>query len=90
MLEHRPVAALEIDGRRVRSGGGVVLNGVHAADDLPSIQHGSTPADGRVSDRRTRDALAIAAAAPRRSSTRSERLTWGDGGLTLDLGTVRR
>ncbi len=86
MLEHRPVAALEIDGRRVPvSGGGVVLNGVHAADDLPSIRHGSTPADGRVSDRRTRDALAIAAAAPQALLERSERLTWGDGGLTLDL-----
>ena len=86
VLEHRPVAALEIDGRRVPvSGGGVVLNGVHAADDLPSIQHGSTPPDGRVSDRRTRDALAIAAAAPQALLARSERLTWGDDGLTLDL-----
>ena len=86
VLEHRPVAALEIDGRRVPvSGGGVVLNGVHAADDLPAIRHGSTPADGRVSDRRTRDALAIAAAAPQALLARSERLTWGDDGLTLDL-----
>jgi cell division protein FtsQ len=86
VLEHRPVAALEIDGRRVPvSGGGVVLNGVHAADDLPSIRHGSTPADGRVSDRRTRDALAIAAAAPQALLERSDQLTWGDGGLTLDL-----
>jgi cell division protein FtsQ len=86
VLEHRPVAALDIDGRRVPvSGGGIVLNGVHAADDLPSIRHGATPPDGRVSDRRTRDALAVAAAAPQALLARAERLTWGDDGLTLDL-----
>ncbi len=86
VLEHRPVAALEIDGRRVPvSGGGIVLTGVRAPEDLPSIRHGSTPPDGRVADRRTRDALAIAAAAPQALLARSERLTWGDEGLTLDL-----
>jgi cell division protein FtsQ len=86
VLEHRPVAALDVDGRRVPvSGGGIVLNGVRAPDDLPSIRHGATPPDGRVSDQRTRDALAVAAAAPQALLARSERLTWGDHGLTLDL-----
>jgi cell division protein FtsQ len=86
VLEHRPVAALDVDGRRVPvSGGGIVLNGVRAPEDLPSIRHGATPPDGRVSDQRTRDALAVAAAAPQALLARSERLTWGDHGLTLDL-----
>jgi cell division protein FtsQ len=86
VLEHRPVAALDIDGRRVPvSGGGIVLTGVHADSDLPSIRQGATPPDGRIDDRRTRAALAVAAAAPHALLARSERLTWGDQGLTVDL-----
>jgi cell division protein FtsQ len=86
VLEHRPVAALDVDGRRVPvSGGGIVLNGVRADDDLPSIRQRITPPEGRVTDRRTRDALAIAAAAPEPLLERSDRLWWGPRGLTLDL-----
>jgi cell division protein FtsQ len=86
VLEHRPVAALDIDGRRTPvSGGGIVLTGVHADNDLPSIRRGVTPPDGRVDDRRTRAALAVAAAAPHALLARSERLTWGDEGLKVDL-----
>jgi cell division protein FtsQ len=86
VLEHRPVAALDVDGRRIPvSGGGVVLTGVRADDDLPSIHENVTPPDGHVDDRRARDALAVAAAAPHALLTRSERLTWGDNGLTVDL-----
>ena len=86
VLEHRPVAALEIDGHRVPvSGGGIVLTGVHADNNLPSIREKMTPADGRVTDHRTRDALAVAAAAPQPLLVRSERLSWGENGLTLDL-----
>jgi cell division protein FtsQ len=86
VLEHRPVAALDIDGRRVPvSGGGIVLTGVRADEDLPSIRRNVTPPDGRVTDRRTRDALAVAAAAPEQLLERSDRLWWGPRGLTLDL-----
>jgi cell division protein FtsQ len=86
VLEHRPVAALDVDGRRVPvSGGGIVLTGVQADRDLPSIRRDTTPADGRVTDRRTRDALAVAAAAPEPLLRRSDRLYWGEDGLTLDL-----
>ena len=38
-----------------------------------------------MSDRRTRDALAVAAAAPEPLLERSDRLWWGPRGLTLDL-----
>jgi cell division protein FtsQ len=83
--EHRPVAALEVDGRRTPvSGGGIVLTGVQADDDLPTIRRDQLP-QGRVGDERTRAALAVAAAAPDELLRRSDRLWWGDEGLTMDL-----
>jgi cell division protein FtsQ len=85
VLEHRPVAAIEVDGRRTPvSGGGIVLNGVQADRTLPSIGRDQTPA-GRVDDARTRAALAVAAAAPQALLERSERLSYGPDGLTIDL-----
>jgi cell division protein FtsQ len=85
VLEHRPVAAVEVGGRRTPvSGSGVVLTGVHADDDLPTIRRDELPGS-RIDDARTKAALAIAAEAPRPLLARSERLWWGDEGLTLDL-----
>jgi cell division protein FtsQ len=85
VLEHRPVAALEVGGRRTPvSGGGIVLTGVHADDDLPTIRRDHLPAP-RVDDARTKAALAVAAEAPRPLLARSERLWWGPEGLTMDL-----
>ena len=86
VLEHRPVAALEVDGRRVPvSGGGIVLTGVEADRGLPSIRRDSAPADGQVDDARTRTAVAVAAAAPEALLARSDRLWWGPKGLMADL-----
>jgi cell division protein FtsQ len=86
VLEHRPVAALEIAGRRIPvSGNGLVLRGVAADRDLPSIKRPNTPPDGRVTDARTRAELAVAAAAPQELLSRSERVWWGPRGLTVDL-----
>jgi cell division protein FtsQ len=86
VLEHRPVAALDVDGRRIPvSGGGIVLRGVQADRDLPSIRRPNTPADDRVTDERTRAALAVAAAAPPELLTRADRIWWGPRGLTVDL-----
>jgi cell division protein FtsQ len=85
VVEHRAVAALDVDGRRTPvSGGGIVMTGVAADDDLPSIRRDQLP-QGRVDDVRTKAALAVAAAAPERLLTRGERLWWGDEGLTVDL-----
>jgi cell division protein FtsQ len=82
--EHRPVAALDTGDRRVPvSGGGVVLAGVRADRDLPSIELDSVPP--RVEDARTRAALAVAAAAPEALLARTERLEWTDQGLGLEL-----
>jgi ABC-type Mn2+/Zn2+ transport system permease subunit len=65
VVEHRPVAALDVDGRRVPvSGGGIVLTGVHADRDLPTIRLHAMPPSAHVEDAKTRTALAIAAAAP--------------------------
>jgi cell division protein FtsQ len=86
VLEHRPVAALEIDGRRIPvSGGGLVLRGVQADRELPSIRRPNTPPDGRVTDVKTRAELAVAAAAPPELLGRSERISWGARGLTVEL-----
>jgi cell division protein FtsQ len=86
VLEHRPVAALEVDGRRAPvSGDGVVLTGVRAEKDLPAIRREAMPPEARVDDRRTRSALAVAATAPDALLERAERLWWGQKGLMLDL-----
>jgi cell division protein FtsQ len=85
VLEHRPVAALEIGDRRTPvSGDGIVLTGVQADDDLPAIRSDQLPRS-RVDDAKTKAALAVAAEAPQRLLARSERLWWGPEGLTLDL-----
>jgi cell division protein FtsQ len=85
VLEHRPVAALDVDGRRTPvSGAGIVLTGVDADDDLPTIRRDQVPGS-RVDDAKTRAALAVAAEAPRQLLARSERLWWGPEGLTMDL-----
>jgi len=85
VLEHRPVAAIEVDGHRTPvSGGGIVLNGVQADRTLPTIQRDRLPAE-RVADAKTRAALTVAAAAPEPLLERSERLSYGPDGLMLDL-----
>ena len=85
VLEHRPVAALDVDGNRTPvSGGGIVLNGVDADRTLPTIRRTQIPAK-RIDDDRTKAALAVAAAAPEPLLERSERLSYGPDGLTIDL-----
>ena len=85
VAEHRPVAALELDGRRTPvSGTGVVLTGVHADDDLPTIRTDQRPQQ-KITEARAQAALAVAAAAPPKLLERGERLWWGDEGLTMDL-----
>jgi len=85
VLEHRPVAALDVDGNLTPvSGGGIVLTGVQADRTLPSIPRDRIPAK-RVGDDRTRAALAVAAAAPEPLLERSERLSYGPDGLMIDL-----
>ena len=85
VLERRPVAALERDGRRTAvSGDGIVLSGVRPDATLPAIEQ-PPPAGTRVEDRRTRDALAVAAAAPPQLLERAEEIYFGPDGLTADV-----
>jgi cell division protein FtsQ len=85
VIENRPAAALRSGERRVpATGGGLVLSGVAADDDLPAIDVDAVPAR-TVTDRRTRSALIVAAAAPEPLRERTERLWWGPHGLTADL-----
>jgi cell division protein FtsQ len=85
VIEHEPVATVETGGSRLpATGGGLLLDGVRA-EDLPSVTT-KAPLDGRrVSDERTLAALRVAAAAPLELRARTERLTFGPAGLTLEL-----
>jgi cell division protein FtsQ len=86
VIEHRPVAALESGGRRIpAAGSGLVLQGVVAAPDLPTIRVELAPAGERVTDRGTLAALAIAAAAPEPLDRRIDRIWNGPDGLVLTL-----
>jgi cell division protein FtsQ len=85
VLERRPVASLGTEGQRTPvSGDGVVLTGVQADPTLPSIDQ-ALPGAGRVTDERTRAALAVAAAAPPELLARAEEIEWGPQGLTAAL-----
>jgi cell division protein FtsQ len=86
VVEHRPVAALESGGRRIpAAGSGLILQGVTADRSLPSIRAETAPAGERVSDPRTRAALAVAAAAPAPLLARVDRIWTGTDGLMLNL-----
>ena len=86
VLEHRPVAALDVDGRRIAAAGsGLLLSGVVADRDLPVIHMDAPPAGDHVENAHTLTALAIAAAAPKPLSRRVERLYTGPEGMMLNL-----
>jgi cell division protein FtsQ len=85
VIEHEPVATLQSGGSRVpATGAGLLLDGVQAKD-LPVVTSKAPPLDGRVQGRRALAALKVAAAAPRELRERSERLFWGEDGLSVEL-----
>jgi cell division protein FtsQ len=86
VTERRPVAALDDAGHRVPvTRTGLVLRGIQAAGDLPALKTPVGAASARVTDRRTLDGLAVAAAAPAPLLRRATRVWWGPRGLTIDL-----
>lgn len=86
VIEHKPVAVLDLDGRRIpSSASGVVLRGIQAGTDLPVIRIGTLPAGDRVGNRNTLDALAIAGAAPAPLRARVVGLWTGPRGMMLSL-----
>jgi cell division protein FtsQ len=87
VIEREPVAALAGNGsRRVPvTGSGVLLRGVTAGRDLPSIVLEQSPAGPRVTDRRLLRALAVAGAAPDELLRRTERLELGARGVVAKM-----
>ena len=87
VIERRPVAALvDGDGGRVPvTGGGMVLRGVTAERDLPTLVLVRAAAGLRITDQRALRALAIAAAAPEPLLRRADELRGGPRGVVVAL-----
>jgi cell division protein FtsQ len=85
VTEERAVAALASDGggRVAVSGTGLVLRGVSADRDLPSL-HG-TAIGPRVTDPKLLDALRVAGAAPNPLLRRTDELTFDSRGVVASL-----
>lgn len=86
VIEHKPVAALEVgDTTLAATGSGLILRGVHADEELPVIKMDAPPAGERVDNANTKTALAISAAAPEDLRRRIDRLWTGPKGMMLAL-----
>ena len=87
VIERQPVAAVAAKGeRRIPvTGDGLVLRGVTAERDLPSIELPQVPIGPRVTDRRALRALTIAGAAPDELLRRTDELEVGSRGVVAAL-----
>ena len=87
VIERRPVAALATQGeqRIPVTGDGVVLRGVTAERDLPSLVLPRPTIGPRVTDRRALRALTIAGAAPDELLRRTAELEVGRRGVVAAL-----
>ena len=87
VVERRPVAALAGEGQRriPVTGEGVLLRGVNAERDLPSLVLPRTAIGPKLTDRRALRALAIAGAAPDPLLRRSNELEIGSRGVVVTL-----
>jgi cell division protein FtsQ len=86
VIEHEPVAALEVGDRTIAAtGSGLLLRGIAADEELPVIRMDAAPAGERVDNGNTLTALDIAAAAPDELRRRIDRLWTGPKGMMLAL-----
>jgi cell division protein FtsQ len=86
VIEHEPVAALEVGDRTIAAtGSGLLLRGVTASEELPVIRMDAAPAGDRVDNGNTLTALAISGAAPQELHRRIDRLWTGPKGMMLAL-----
>ena len=86
VVEREPVAAVDLGGVRVPVGaGGLLMRGVRADEELPTLRASRIAPGGRVKDDRGLASLAVLAAAPVPLRERVERTWWGPRGLMLDL-----
>jgi cell division protein FtsQ len=89
VIEQRAVAALAANGGASRipvTGSGIVLTGVTADRDLPSLA-ANAPAGARITDAKTLSALRIAGAAPEPLLHRTEELTFDPRGIVVSLSS---
>jgi cell division protein FtsQ len=86
VIERRPVAALALSDRRIPvTGGGIVLRGLVADRDLPSIRLQRPVTGARVTDARVLGALAVAGAAPAPLLHAADEVSVGARGVVVDL-----
>ena len=88
VIERQPVAALEHERgeRRIPvTGSGVLLRGVSADRDLPSLVLRETAVGPKLTDKRALRALTIASAAPDRLRSRAGQLKIGSRGVVVTL-----
>jgi cell division protein FtsQ len=86
VVERKPVAALESGNTRLPvTGGGIVLRGVAADRDLPTIELGRSVAGARVTDKRVLGALEVARAAPKPLLHAARQLSVQPRGVVVEL-----
>lgn len=86
VIEHRPVAVVELPGTRVPvSGSGLLLRGIKAPGDLPVIRARRPLGGERVTERAALGALSVAAAAPADLRERMTGVGWERRGLAVEL-----
>jgi cell division protein FtsQ len=86
VVEHVPVASVEVNGRRVpAAGSGLLLHGAHAGVALPVLQLKRGAAGERVTDARALVALALLGAAPEELRPKLERAWFDSRGLVVTL-----
>ena len=86
VVERAPVAAIELGGSRIPVGaGGLLMRGMRADAELPTLRARRISPDGRLSDARALASVSVLAAAPLPLRERVERTWWGPKGLMLDL-----
>jgi cell division protein FtsQ len=85
VIERRPVAAVATDNEPTRrtpvTGGGIVLKGVSADRDLPSVFVNAQPAGERITDKKVLNALKVAAEAPEPLLYKTDELAIDDRGV---------
>ena len=99
VIEHRPVAAVTIDGARVPvAADGTLLRGQPAATSLPTLAISSANAGGRLTARRALAAVGVVGAAPAALRPSIAAVDFGVDGIqvslangpTVDFGDARR
>ena len=86
VVEHRPAGVVAAGGQRVPvSAGGLLLRGVRPEAGMPVVRLDTIPAGARLTDRRSRAAVAVLAGAPAGLADRIERARSSSRGLLVEL-----